>query len=486
MRNSTSIFIRLLWVPSPRPSPGGRGRNAPRRLARLRAVSAQQPSEFLKAGNGCSLSSGERVWGRRTQKFLCSLFFCVLILSLHAQDAVTTLAGQALVSGVANGTGTNAAFSDPAAMVVDANGNLFVADSQNHAIRKITTNGVVTTFAGQLGVAGSAPGTGTAAQFNSPCGLAFDQAGNLYVSDTGNNLIRKITHSGAVSTVAGVAGAGGFLDGATGSALFSSPLGIAVAPNGTVYVADSGNHCIRKISGGVVSTFAGSPQVWGSADGKGPQAQFNGPVGLVFDSRTNLFVSDANNDTIRKIAPDGTVTTFAGAAGLDGAADGDLSSARFRSLAELTFDRQGSLFVADSLNQTVREISMNGIVSTVCGAAGIYGLDDGMNGAGKFFNPYGIVVAADGSLRVADTYNELVRTVLVPFRLTLQISGSPPAATLSWDAVIGKQYQVQFKNDLAAAWANLGASVTATNLNLNATDNNGAGPQHFYRVLVTP
>ena len=294
----------------------------------------------------------------------------MLLLSIHAQDAVTTLAGQALVSGAANGTGTNAIFNDPAAMVADENGNLFVADSRNHAIRKITPGGLVTTFAGQLGVAGNANGTGTNAQFNSPCGLTFDQAGNLYVSDTGNGTIRKITSAAKVSTFAGVAGVGGFLDGAAGVALFSSPLGLAVAPNGTVYVADSGNHCIRKISGGVVSTFAGFPQVWGSVDAQGTNAQFNGPVGLAFDSRTNLFVSDANNDTIRKIAPDGTVTTFAGVAGLDGAVDGDVNSARFRSPAELAFDRKGNLFVADSLNQTVREISTNGIVSTVSGAAG--------------------------------------------------------------------------------------------------------------------
>jgi streptogramin lyase len=436
--------------------------------------------------NGCSLSPGERVRvrGKHTQKFSCAFLFCALVLSLNAQDSVTTLAGRELISGAANGTGTNAAFSDPAAMVADKSGNFFVADSQNHAIRKITAGGAVTTFAGQLGVAGSANGIG--AQFNTPSGLAFDQGGNLFVSDTGNNLIRKITPAGAVSTFAGVAGAGGFLDGAADGALFNSPLGITVASNGIIYVADSGNHCIRKISGGVISTFAGSPQVWGSVDAKGTNAQFNGPVGLAFDNRMNLFVCDANNDTIRKIAPDGTVTTFAGAAGLDGAADGDVSSARFRSPAELAFDRKGNLFVADSLNQTVREIATNGIVSTVCGAAGVYGSDDGINGAGRFFNPYGLVVTAEGSLQVADTYNELVRTVLVPFKLSLLISGTGTLATISWDAVIGKKYQIQFKNDLAAAWANLGESVTATDLSLSATDNSGAGPQRFYRVLVTP
>jgi len=135
-----------------------------------------------------------------------------------------TLAGKALVSGTTNGTGTNATFSDPAAIVVDASGNYFVADSQNHAIRKITAAGVVTTFAGQIGIAGSVNGTGTAAKFNTPSGLAFDKNGNLFVSDTGNSTIRKITPAGAVTTFAGVAGSSGFLDGATGSALFASPL----------------------------------------------------------------------------------------------------------------------------------------------------------------------------------------------------------------------------------------------------------------------
>jgi sugar lactone lactonase YvrE len=418
------------------------------------------------------------------KKLSVILLLFSLAIALHAQDSVATLAGQALVGGAVNGTGTNATFSDPAAIVTDANGNFFVADSRNHAIRKVTTNGVVTTFAGQIGVAGTANGTGIVAQFNSPSGLAFDKSGNLFVSDTGNSTIRKITSAGAVTTFAGVAGSSGFLDGAAGGAQFNAPLGIAVWTNGNVFVADSGNHCIRKISGGVVSTFAGSPQVWGSANGSGTNAHLNSPCGLAFDAKGNLFVCDANNNTIRKITTNGIVTTFAGAAGQDGANDGDLTTARFRSPAELAFDKKGNLFVADSFNQVIREISTNGMVSTVSGALGISGTNDGVNGVGKYFNPYGLVVGADGSLVVADTYNELVRVVLVPFKLSLQISSANHAVMISWDVVIGKNYQVQFKDDLTAAWTNLGSVQTATNLNLTATDNSaGSGNVRVYQVL---
>jgi sugar lactone lactonase YvrE len=415
------------------------------------------------------------------------IFLLSLAAAVGAQDSVATLAGRALVVGAANGSGTNALFSDPAAIITDANGNFYVADSQNNAIRKITTNGVVTTFAGQLGIPGNVNATGTNAQFNAPCGLAFDANGNLFVSDTGNNTIREITPAGAVSTIAGVAGPGGFTDGPAGSALFSAPLGIALATNGTIYVADSRNHCIRQISGGVVSTFAGSPPVWGTVDGTGTNAQFNGPVGLVFDTGGNLFVSDANNDTIRKITMNAVVTTFAGVAGADGSEDGDVHSARFRSPASLTFDRKGNLFVADSFNQTIREISTNGIVRTVSGVAGMFGSTNGVNGQGRFYNPYGLAFGADGSLLVADTYNELIRAVIVPFNVGFQISNGNKLVTLSWDAVIGRTYQVQCKAGAdSAVWSNLGAPITATSSTISQTDNiSGYAPAKIYRVIIS-
>jgi DNA-binding beta-propeller fold protein YncE len=193
-------------------------------------------------------------------------------------------------------------------------------------------------------------------------------------------------------------------------------------------------------------------------------------------------VCDANNDTIRKITAGGSVTTFAGAAGEDGSADGDRASARFRSPAELVFDPKGNLFVADSFNHIIREISTNGTVSTVSGAVDLAGAADGTNGVARFYNPYGLVVAADGSLVVADAYNELVRVVLVPFKLSLEISGATHTTTILWDAVIGKKYQVQFKTDLSAAWTNLGSAATATGLNLSATDS-VTGGMRVYRVL---
>src|SRR2546426_8131260 len=266
-----------------------------------------------------------------------------LIQTVAAQDSVTTLAGQALVSGFANGLGTNVLFSDPAGITIDLNGNRYVADSRNHAIRKIDPKGLVSTLAGTVGTPGHSDGVAAEAQFDSPCGIASDQHGNLFVSDTGNHTIRRIGSSGAVTTVAGIAGQSGFVNGPASSALFSSPLGIKVATNGTIFVSDCGNHLIRAISpSGLVTTLAGNPGLWGSDDGIGSAPRFNGPVGLVLDTEGNVFVSDSNSHTIRKINRNGIVSTWAGIPGSDGCRNGDARAATFCNPAELAIDSRNN------------------------------------------------------------------------------------------------------------------------------------------------
>jgi hypothetical protein len=424
----------------------------------------------------------------RITHIACLFAFLALVLPARAQDSVVTLAGQALVSGATNGFGTNAQFHDPAALAADASGNLFITDNQNHAIRKLDTNGNVTTLAGLLGVAGTSDGTGSQARFDSPSGIALDSAGNLFVADTGNHTIRKITSAGVVTTLAGWAGQSGSINATGPAARFNFPLGLARATNGTLYVADSGNHLIRAITtAGVVSTLAGSPGNWGSSDGDGTNARFNGPVGLALDDAGNLLISDSNNHTIRRVTPAGVATTWAGAPDVDGCVDGNRLAARFSKPAELTFDRKGNLFVADSFNHVIRMISSNGLVSTVAGRPGTAGSGDGINGHARLFNPYGLAVRLDGSLALADAYNETIRAVVVPFRVGIQISGASPVAVLSWDSVVGRAYQAQSATMPGSGpWLDVGIPITATNLTTTVTDGAGAGSQRVYRILLLP
>ena len=211
---------------------------------------------------------------------------------------VTTLAGSAIY-GFADGTGTVAQFNSPQAVAVDSFGTVYVADQLNNRIRKITTAGVVTTLAGS-GVAGFADGTGTAAQFNYPSDVAVDSSGTVYVGDTYNHRIRKITTAGVVTTLAG-SGVFAYADGTGTAAQFYNPAGVAVDSSGTVYVADVSNNRIRKITpAGVVTTLAGSG-ARGYADGTGTAAQFYRPGGVAVDSSGTVYVGDTYNNRIRKV-----------------------------------------------------------------------------------------------------------------------------------------------------------------------------------------
>jgi sugar lactone lactonase YvrE len=231
-------------------------------------------------------------------------------------NVVTTLAGAAGQLGDTDGTGSAARLFSPIGVGLDLAGNVYTAEDGGNTIRKITPAGVVTTLAGTAGVTGGADGTGPAAQFETPFEVAVDNAGNVYVADVGNDTIRKVTPGGVVTTLAGMAGVSESADGTGSSARFAGPSAVAVDGAGNVYVADTGNNTIRKITpGGMVTTLAGNPAAsGGSADGTGSAARFDFPAGVAVDGAGNVYVADSGNDTIRKITPDGVITTFAGSA----------------------------------------------------------------------------------------------------------------------------------------------------------------------------
>ncbi len=338
--------------------------------------------------------------------------FAVRAQSIYEPYTFTTLAGAPTI-GYSDGTGSAALFNSPGNVAVDNVGNVYVADTGNNTIRKMTPAGVVTTLAGLPGVPGSANGSGSAARFHFPGGLAADGAGNIYVADVGNHTIRKISPAGAVSTFAGLAGVPGSANGTSSAARFYYPNGLARDSVGNLFVAETGNNTIRKItSAGIVSTFAGVAGSPGSSDGTGSTARFNNPTGVAVSSAGNLYVADSINNTIRKITSAGVVSTFAGSVGSSGSTNGMGSVARFNEPSRVAVDGAGNVFVADTSNNAIRKITQSGLVSTLAGSADpVPGSDDGTGSNAKFFYPSGVATDATGNVYVADSWNHLIRKV---------------------------------------------------------------------------
>ncbi len=348
------------------------------------------------------------------------------IRKVTPDGVVITLAGLAGKSGSTDGAGAKARFYIPSGIAVDSAGNVYAADSYNDTIREVTPAGVVTTLAGIASDVGNANGTGSKARFSFPSSVAVDAAGNVYVADTDNSTIREITSAALVTTIAGVAVSFGTADGTGSEARFDVPWAIATGPNGNIYIADTGNCSVRKITpAGLVTTVAGLSGFIGSTDGIGTQARFEYPQGVAVDTSSNIYVADSGNNTIRKVTPSGVVTTLAGLAGSHGSADGIGSKARFDFPFGIAVDTAGNVYVADSLNDTIRKITpvsgtTNWSVSTIAGLSGSHGVADGTNKSARFYHPAGLTADSTGDLYVADTLNYTIR------RMT------PVAGTTNW------------------------------------------------------
>jgi len=350
------------------------------------------------------------------------------IRKITQEGVVSTFAGSAGLSGSADGTGSAARFGVMSGIAVDPAGNLWVADNSNQTIRKITSAAVVTTFAGSPGNSGSVDGTGGAARFNNPQGLQLDAAGNLYVADRGNHTIRKITPTGTVSTLAGSAGNSGSADGTGNAARFNAPGDVSVDAGGNVFVADTGNQTIRKISpAGTVSTLAGAVLSPGTTDGLGSAARFNSPEALMVDAADIAYVADTGNNAIRQVSADGRVGPFAGPiGGTSGAADSTNGASRFGELFGVTASPSGDVYLADHDNHTIRKFIPDGTVSTFAGKAGIAGSANGTGGSASFNLPSGVTRDSTGNLFVADTGNQTIRKITSAGAVTT-FAGSPGA-----------------------------------------------------------
>jgi DNA-binding beta-propeller fold protein YncE len=283
-------------------------------------------------------------------------------------NAVTTLAGLASNAGSTNATGSSARFYEPFA-ITKLGGDLYIADTANFTIRKLTTAGVATTLAGTVGTPGSNDATGTSATFNIAKGITG--SGNfLYLADTYNHTIRKIDiTTGAVTTLAGNAGATGTTDNATGSsARFNYPFSLTTLNGSNIYVSDTLNQTIRVVSAaGAVTTLAGSAGNAGATDASGTSAKFNYPAGIAIDSTgANLYVADSENHVIRKVdIGSGAVTTLAGTAGTAGSTDGIGAAARFNTPIGVAIDNAGNLYVTDQVYTKIRKVTSAGVVTTL-------------------------------------------------------------------------------------------------------------------------
>ncbi|HEY1718922.1 MAG TPA: hypothetical protein VGH42_11615 [Verrucomicrobiae bacterium] len=451
---------------------------------------------------------------------------------------ITTVAGDGAILYDGDGKTATTLNVNAFNVALDANGILFIADSSNTRVRKVDANGIMTVVAGKSFTQnyGGDGGQATNASINYPYGVAFDAIGSMFIADNGNNRIRKVDTNGIITTVAGIGAGNGAQNisgdgGSATNAVVSWPWDVTADAQGNYYIADYGNRLIRKVdTNGIITTVAGNGTYGYSGDGgAATNATMTSPHRILVDATGNLFISDYSNNRIRKVDTNGIITTVAGngTAGYSGDG-GAATNAALHWPYGVAEDMAGNLFIADSQNNVIRKVDTNGIITTEVGTGtqGFSG-DGGAPTNAMLNNVYGVAVSAAGNLFIADYGNARVRKVgriqitAPTFSLTNVTTGYmgnysvivsnsfgsvtssiaslslqlPPVVPVlaptngiinfTWSTIPNLTYQLQFTTNLSSGnWINLGDSITATNGSITTSDSGITDVQRFYRVQL--
>ncbi|MEK7765136.1 MAG: NHL repeat-containing protein, partial [bacterium] len=437
--NAGASLVQALSGPVPA-GPVGLALNAGQSFVWTFSVVGAGAIRFTATGTGVDSGTGAVV-AAAASGALTGFVRCLSELGIIGTVAGDGTAGSSGDSGAASA----ARVSGPDGVAVDASGNVFIADTGNHKIRRVDgTTGIITTVAGPGAGGSTGEGPATAFRLNAPARVAVDASGNLYIADTGNMRIRKVTAStGAISTLAGTGAAGYNADGiAAATALLNAPGGVAVDASGNVFIADTGNHRIRRVDAvtGNISTAAGTGVPGFGGDGfAAVLAQLDSPAAVAVDETGRLVIADTGNHRVRAVDPaSGNISTLAGtgAAGFNG----DLQPAGAAELngpESVQVDRSGNVYIADTANHRIRKVdALTGEIASVAGTGSPGFNGDGLGaGLSELDSPYDVAVDSSCRLLIADRLNERIRGV-TPLILAASVTISPATA------VVGQAVQV--------------------------------------------